>query len=92
MLKLIEFQKLVRRVPIADNVIEYAVQKVKQSRPDEKNNSQLNDWINWGAGPRASQYLVIAAKSKAIMDKMFLFWIIRHFPTLLLNPLFNTPQ
>ena len=42
--------------------------KVKQSRPDEKNNSQLNDWINWGAGPRASQYLVIAAKSKAIMD------------------------
>lgn len=66
--KLIEFQKLVRRVPIADNVIEYAVQKVKQSRPDEKNNSQLNDWINWGAGPRASQYLVIAAKSKAIMD------------------------
>ena len=66
--KLIEFQKLVRRVPIADNVIEYAVQKVKRSRPDEKNNSQLNDWINWGAGPRASQYLVIAAKSKAIMD------------------------
>ncbi len=66
--KLIEFQKLVRRVPIADNVIEYAVQKVKLSRPDEKNNSQLNDWINWGAGPRASQYLVIAAKSKAIMD------------------------
>lgn len=66
--KLIEFQKLVRRVPIADNVIEYAVQKVKQSRPDEKINSQLNDWINWGAGPRASQYLVIAAKSKAIMD------------------------
>ena len=65
---LIEFQKLVRRVPIADNVIEYAVQKVKQSRPDETNNSKLNDWINWGAGPRASQYLVIAAKSKAIMD------------------------
>ncbi|MEN8193051.1 MAG: MoxR family ATPase [Bacteroidota bacterium] len=65
---LIEFQKLVRRVPIADNVIEYAVQKVKQSRRDESNNSQINDWISWGAGPRASQYLVIAAKAKAIMD------------------------
>lgn len=66
--ELIEFQKLVRRVPIAENVIEYAVKKVKQSRHDEKNNSQLNELISWGAGPRASQYLVIAAKTKAIMD------------------------
>ena len=69
--ELIEFQKLVRRVPIADNVIEYAVKKVKQSRHDEENSSQLNEWINWGAGPRASQYLVIAAKTKAIMDGRF---------------------
>ena len=66
--ELIEFQKLVRRVPISDNVIEYAVRKVKKSRPDKNDNTQFNNWINWGAGPRASQYLVIAAKSKAIMD------------------------
>ena len=66
--ELIEFQKLVRRVPISDNVIEYAVRKVKKSRPDKNDNPQFNNWINWGAGPRASQYLVIAAKSKAIMD------------------------
>ena len=40
----------------------------KKSRPDKNDNPQFNNWINWGAGPRASQYLVIAAKSKAIMD------------------------
>lgn len=66
--ELIEFQKLVRRVPIANNVIEYAVQKVKQSRKNTSADSKLNDWISWGAGPRASQYLVIAAKTQAIMD------------------------
>ena len=66
--ELVEYQKLVRRVPISDNVIEYAVRKVKKSRPDKNENPQFNNWINWGAGPRASQYLVIAAKSKAIMD------------------------
>ncbi|VAX17480.1 MoxR protein [hydrothermal vent metagenome] len=66
--ELIAFQKLVRRVPIADNVIEYAVKKVKLSRTEKNNGSQLDDWISWGAGPRASQYLVIAAKTRAIME------------------------
>jgi len=70
--ELIEFQKLVKRVPVADNVIEYAIEKVKASRTvkgDEK--SKLTKWINWGAGPRASQYLILAAKTKAIMSGRF---------------------
>ncbi len=65
---LIQFQQLVRRVPVADNVIEFAVKKVKQSRAEENSDKQISEWISWGAGPRASQYLVIAAKTKAIMD------------------------
>ena len=66
--ELIDFQKLVKRVPVADNVIEYAISKVKETRPTETKNVKLKEWINWGAGPRASQYLIIAAKTKAIMD------------------------
>jgi MoxR-like ATPase len=66
--ELIEFQQLVKRVPVADNVIEYAIKKVKETRPTETENPKLKEWISWGAGPRASQYLIIAAKTKAIMD------------------------
>ena len=66
--KLCQFQELVKRVPVADNVIEYAIKKVKETRPTETNNAELKEWISWGAGPRASQYLIIAAKTKAIMD------------------------
>ncbi len=66
--ELCEFQKLVKRVPVADNVIEYAIKKVIETRPTETKNIQLKEWISWGAGPRASQYLIIAAKTKAIMD------------------------
>jgi MoxR-like ATPase len=66
--KLCQFQELVKRVPVADNVIEYAIKKVKETRPKETKNKKLKEWISWGAGPRASQYLIIAAKTKAIMD------------------------
>jgi MoxR-like ATPase len=69
--ELIDFQKLVKRVPVADNVIEYAITKVKETRPTETKNPKLKEWISWGAGPRASQYLIIAAKAKAIMDGRF---------------------
>ncbi len=65
--ELISFQNLVKRVPVADNVIEYAIKKVKETRPSETENPKLKEWISWGAGPRASQYLIIAAKTKAIM-------------------------
>ena len=63
------YQDLVRRVPVADNVLEYAVKLVGATRP---NSSTAPDFIqqsvDWGAGPRASQYLVLGAKAKAILD------------------------
>lgn len=66
--QLIEFQNLVRRVPVADNVIEHAVKVVKTSRPGNESSSELKDLISWGAGPRASQYLILSSKTKAILD------------------------
>jgi MoxR-like ATPase len=62
-------QQLVRRVPVADHVIHYAVALARATRPKE--NSPLpyiKDWVSWGAGPRASQYLVLGAKCRAILD------------------------
>ena len=66
---LILYQDLVRRVPIADNVVDFAVELVSKTRPkSDKSSSAIKDWIDWGAGPRASQYLVLGAKAKAILD------------------------
>jgi len=63
------FQELVRRVPAADNVISYAVQLVTRTRPRDPNAPQyIRDWLSWGAGPRASQYLILGAKTRAILD------------------------
>lgn len=62
-------QNLVRRVPVADNVIEYAVRLVRATRPvDSFAPDFVRDWIRWGAGPRASQYLILGAKTRAILD------------------------
>jgi len=66
---LLLFQDLVRRVPIADNVIEFAVDLVSKTRPQsDKAFAAVSGWIEWGAGPRASQYLVLGAKAKAVLD------------------------
>ena len=66
---LIAYQELVRRVPVADNVIEFAVDLVSATRPVNENSPDfIKEWIEWGAGPRASQYLVLGAKAKAILD------------------------
>ena len=63
------FQQLVRRVPIADNVVEYAVSLVNKTRPGVIGSSSVaNDYLEWGAGPRASQYLVLGAKCNAILN------------------------
>jgi MoxR-like ATPase len=63
------FQDLVRRVPAADNVISYAVQLVTRTRPKDPSAPQyIRDWLSWGAGPRASQYLILGAKTRAILD------------------------
>ena len=63
------FQDLIRRVPSSDNVVEYAVKLSASTRP---NSDLAPDFIrrsvDWGAGPRASQYLVLGAKAKAVLD------------------------
>ncbi len=65
---LIELQELIRRIPVADNVTKYAVELVRKTRPHEiESSSELKTFIKWGAGPRASQGLIVAAKSKAAL-------------------------
>ena len=67
--EIIGFQQLVRRVPVSDHLIEYAVNLVRATRPPDKSAPDfIKNWVNWGAGPRASQYLILAAKTKAILD------------------------
>ncbi len=67
--KLLEFQGLVRRVPVAENVVEYAVDLVSNTRPNsDKAPDFINEWIDWGAGPRASQYLILGAKGRAVLE------------------------
>ncbi|MFZ2323315.1 MAG: MoxR family ATPase [Ignavibacteriaceae bacterium] len=67
--EIILFQNLVRKVPVADNVIEFAVKISNMTRPNNgKSPKYVKDWITWGAGPRASQYLVLAAKTRAVMQ------------------------
>jgi MoxR-like ATPase len=66
---IIAFQDLVRRVPVADNVIQYAVQLVSKTRPQSSTAPAfVKNWIRWGAGPRASQYLILGAKTRAILQ------------------------
>lgn len=63
------YQNLVRRVPVASNVINYAVKLARLTRPGGNNVPKfVRDWINWGAGPRASQFLIMAAKTKCILE------------------------
>jgi MoxR-like ATPase len=62
------YQDLVRRVPVADNVIEFAVRLVTRTRPRGELAPQfIKDWLSWGAGPRASQYLILGAKTRSIL-------------------------
>ncbi|MGA2623180.1 MAG: MoxR family ATPase [Bacteroidota bacterium] len=66
---IIFYQDLVRRVPVADNVVSYAVNLVARTRPDSPTAPQfIKDWLSWGAGPRASQYLILGAKTLAILE------------------------
>jgi len=66
--QIMDFQSLVRRIPIADNVLEYAVKLATKTRPGtEMATKMVNDYITWGAGPRASQYLVLGAKCNAAL-------------------------
>lgn len=63
------FQHLVRRVPVPDNVVEYAVTLANKTRPRVNGNSSIADeYLEWGAGPRASQYMVLGAKCQALLN------------------------
>jgi MoxR-like ATPase len=66
--EIIFYQDLVRKIPVADNVVDFAVNLVSATRPGEDSKfPYINDWIRWGAGPRASQYLILAAKVRAVL-------------------------
>lgn len=63
------YQDLVRRVPVADNIVEYAVKIVASTRPNsELSPDFIRQSVDWGAGPRASQYLILGAKAKSLLD------------------------
>ena len=67
--QILSYQDLIRRIPIADNVLEYAVKLATKTRPGTKMATQeVNNYISWGAGPRASQYLVLGAKCHAAIS------------------------
>ncbi len=64
--QILYFQQLIRKIPIADNVLEYAVKLASKTRPNTNESTEyVNQYITWGAGPRASQYLVLGAKCHA---------------------------
>jgi MoxR-like ATPase len=65
------FQDLVRRVPVADNVIEFAVRLTNMTRPTDGAIKFVKDNVSWGAGPRASQFMIIAAKARSVMNGSF---------------------
>ncbi|HOZ41541.1 MAG TPA: AAA family ATPase [Flavobacteriales bacterium] len=70
--EIMEYQGLVRRVPVTDNVMEYAVKLVGRTRPGSPTTpAVINDHVSWGAGPRASQYLVVGAKAHALARGRF---------------------
>lgn len=66
--EIVSFQHLVRRVPIADNVVEYAVKLSQATRPGPNGSALATEFLEWGAGPRASQYLVLGAKCNALIN------------------------
>ena len=70
--EILNLQHLIRRIPVADNVVEYAVSLVSKTRPDSSRATQIvKDYIDWGAGPRASQNLILAAKGNAAIKGKF---------------------
>jgi MoxR-like ATPase len=70
--QIMQYQDLIRRIPVADNVLEYAVKLVGKTRLNSEFAPQITkDYITWGAGPRASQYLIIGAKCHAALNGKF---------------------
>ncbi len=70
--RILQLQELVRRVPVADYVVSYAVRLVRSSRPqDPLAPNFVREWVAWGAGPRASQYLILGGKARALLNGRF---------------------
>ncbi|MFH1144425.1 MAG: MoxR family ATPase [Candidatus Eisenbacteria bacterium] len=65
--EIIRLQQIVRRVPVSDPVVHYAVRLARATRPTPEAPEFIRDWVAWGAGPRASQYLILGAKARAIL-------------------------
>ena len=68
---ILELQKLVRRVPVADHVVRYAVRLARATRGRDGSPDFVKQWVSWGAGPRAPQYLVRGAKARAVLQGRF---------------------
>ena len=67
--ELIKFQNIVRDIPVSDNVVQYAVNFVTSTRPKNEDSPKfIKDWLDWGAGPRASSFLILASKAIAALD------------------------
>ena len=66
--EVLQIQQVVRKVPIAEAIVDYAVELNRQTRPASDAPDFIQDWVQWGAGPRASQYLVLGAKARAILN------------------------
>ncbi len=71
--QVVAFQDLVPQVPVSEHVAKYAVKLVQSTRPQQNGSAPdfVKEWIDWGAGPRASQYLILGAKAKALLDNRF---------------------
>lgn len=70
--EVVEFQKVVRKVPLSHQVAQYAVRLVSASRPNNKNAPDyVKNWVSWGAGLRASQYLILGGKARAILQERY---------------------
>jgi len=66
---ILHVQKVVRKLPVSDHVVDYAVSLARATRPKEPNAYEfINEWLTWGAGPRAAQYLVLGAKARALLN------------------------
>ena len=66
--RILEIQRLVRRIPVSEHVVRYAVRLARASRPGPQSEAFVRDWVSWGAGPRAAQYLVLGAKARAALS------------------------
>ena len=70
--QILDLQRIVRRVPVADHVTHYALKLVRLTRPTKGQAPDfVRDYVSWGAGPRASQYLVLGAKARAVLQGRF---------------------